>query len=191
MGTAIVLLVVDAVLRSQSPLPLPSRDKSINQYTSQLGLGNSLCHAHRRRPTPTPASFRPHISPPYHDTGLKHPPRISRALGTACVRLSSTLQHSIDQQRTSNSTTHLCRSPCSQLASSPHEHRRRPCFQLARDRTTAHPAPTLRKPLLPTSKLAAHWLIQHPQVSITLSYVHTYPNACSWRVQWRLHEDAN
>jgi hypothetical protein len=58
----------------------------------------------------------------------------------------------------------LCRSLCSQLASSPHDnhHRRRPCFQLARDRTTAHPAPTIRKPLLPTSKLSAYKLLQHP-----------------------------
>lgn len=60
--------------------------------------------------------------------------------------------------------THLCRSLCSQLASLPHDHyRRRPYSQLARDRTTAHSAPILRKPLLPTSKLAAPKLFQHPR----------------------------
>ena len=188
MGTAIVLLVVDAVLRSQSPLPLPSRDKSINQYTSQLGLGNSLCHAHRRRLPATLASFRPHPPSRYHDTGLNHQLRIGRALHPC--RHNPSIRSISSEPRTQQ--THLCRSLCSQPASLPHDqYRRRPCSQLARDRTTAHLAPTLRKPVLSTSKLAAHWLIQHPQVSITLSYVHTYPNACSWRVQWRLHDDAN
>jgi hypothetical protein len=88
----------------------------------------------------------------------------------------------------------LCRSLCSQLASSPYDnHRRRPCSQLARDRTTAHPAPTFRRPLLPTSKPAAHKLFQHPQVMYHPLFFRTHhkPNACSWRVWWRPHEDAS
>ena len=168
----------DADVRPPTPAPpSPSRGKSINHHASQLGLGNSLCNAHRRHPPPIPASFRPDPPSRHHDTGLKHQPRISRALGTACVRLSSKPQHSIDQQRTPNSSTDLCRSLCSQLASSPHDHhRRRPCSQLARDRTTAHPAPTLRKPLLPTSKPAAHKLFQQPPGNVSPSPLYTNIN---------------
>ena len=132
-----------------------------------MGLGNILLPTCRRH---SPSDLRPirHLRRrPQYDTGFKHQQHISRALGTACVRLSSTTQHPIDQQRTPNLPNHLCRSLCSQLARSPHDnhHRRRPCSQLARDHTTAHPAPTRHKPLLPTSKLAAHKLFQHPQVT--------------------------
>jgi hypothetical protein len=173
--------------------PLPSRDTGLNhQHSSRWALGTSYCrHVADIRPR-IHAPTRPRSPTPRDDTGSSTDNASAgpwELHASPCCRLTQ-LPLISSEPRTQRS--HLCRSPCSQLASPPHDHhRRRPCSQLARDRTTAHPAPTLRKPLLPTSKLATHWLIQHPQVSITLSYVHTYPNACSWRVQWRLHEDAN
>jgi hypothetical protein len=166
MGTATVLLVVDTVLRNLTPVPLPRCDTSLNhQYSSRWALGTSYCRPVADTLPPIPDPIRPQPRPSRHDTGLKHQPCISRALGTACVPLSSTTSTRSISSEPRTQQTHLCRSLCSQLASQPHDHHRhRPCSQLASDRITAHPAPTLRKPLLPTSKLAAHKLFQHPQV---------------------------
>lgn len=203
MGTAIVLLVVDSVLRFRISAP---GDTGLNhQHSSRWALGTSYCRpvADIRPPTltpssesrqehqpphiaagpweqplscssPTPASFRPLRPTRHHDTGFKH----DRASAGPWELHASTCRRppAFDQQRTPSSTTPLCRSLCSQLASSPHDHRRRPCFQLASDRTTAHPA--LRKPLLPTSKLATHWLIQHPQVMYHPLFICTHIPKC-------------
>ena len=202
MGTAIVLLVVDAVLRFRFPAP---GDTSLNLNTVADGPWEhptadlSPTFAFRPSPSsesrqehqsphiaagpweqplscssPTPASFRPIRPTRHHDTGFKH----DRASAGPWELHASTCRRppAFDQQRTPSSTTPLCRSLCSQLASSPHDHRRRPCFQLASDRTTAHPA--LRKPLLPTSKLATHWLIQHPQVMYHPLFICTHIPKC-------------
>ena len=159
------------------PTPLPSRDTSLNhQHSSRWALGTSYCRPVVDTRPPILAPIRPRPSRSRHDTGLS---TNSASAGpwelhaSACRRPS---QHPIDQQRTPSSRTPLCRSLCSQLASSPHDHRRRPCFQLASDRTTAHSA--LRKPLLPTSKLATHWLIQHPQVMYHPLFLCTHIPKC-------------
>ena len=193
MGIAIVLLVVDAVLRFRISAP---GDAGLNhQHSSRWALGTSYCRpvADIRPPTLTPSSeSRQEHQPPHIAAGPWEQPLSCSSPTPACdssllptpspipisrhrfesptahrqglASLSSQSQHPIDQQRTPNSPTHLCRSLCSQLASSPHDHHRcRPCSQLARDRTTAHPAPTHRKPLLPTRQLTAHKLFQHPR----------------------------
>ena len=91
MGTAIVLLFVDAILRYRPPIPLPSRDTSLNyQHSSRWASGTSYCRPVADTSPPTPDPIRPQPRPSRHDTGLKYQPRISRALGTACVRLSTT-----------------------------------------------------------------------------------------------------
>ena len=147
-----------------------------------MGLGNILlptCPRHspsdpRPDTTPTPTLPTRHRFevPTTHQQGLGNcmRPPVDNYPSTRSIRSEPRTQQ-----------PHLCRSLCSQLASLPHDHRRRrPCSQLARDRTTAHPAPTHRKPLLPTSKPAAHKLFQHPQVMY-------HPFLCTHTNQMRAH----
>ena len=160
-----------------------------------MGLGNILLPTCRRH---SPSDSHPDTTTiPTLTTRHRFQAPTTHQQGLGNCMCSPVVDHPSIRSISSEPRTQqplLCRSPCSQLASSPYDtHRRRPCSQLARDRTTAHPAPTLRKPLLPTSKPAAHKLFQHPQVMYHPPFLCTQhkPNACSWRVWWRPHEEAS
>ena len=106
MGTAIVLLFVDAILRYRPPIPLPSRDTSLNyQHSSRWALGTSYCRPVADARPPIPDPIRPRPRPSRHDTGLSTNNASAgpwELHASACRQLP---QHPIDQKRTPNSTT--------------------------------------------------------------------------------------
>jgi hypothetical protein len=152
MGTAIVLLFVDAILRYRPPIPLPSRDTSLNyQHSSRWALGTSYCRpvADIRPPTLTPSSeSRQEHQPPHIAAGPWEQPLSCSSPTPASFRPIRPTRHhdtGFKHDRASAGPWELHASACRRPTQHPIDQKRTP------NPTT----PSLPQPLLPTSKLTA------------------------------------